>query len=729
MAGAALPRPSAVCAHRSLRGLSGISFMFRLFCRAAVLAAVPLSSALSSQTGTFVSYTQPLLLGANTAADPVVLDTVIVTGQRVSPSLTVLDAEEARQEMQRVPGGVSLVDADEWRDTPARTLKDVLDYTPGVFVQPKWGEDARLSIRGSGLSRNFHLRGVQLLVDGIPMNAADGSADFQEIDPTAFAYTEVYKGANALRYGANSLGGAINFVSATGITGDQARLRVDGGSFDLRRGQLGGGGHYGSFDAYATGSYLENRGFRDHSGGESKRFGFNVGWRITPNVETRLYAMGADIEQRIPGTVTREAALSDPKPAALTNVNLDYQRNMQSWRVASKTTAQFGAGRLELGGYLVEKQLIHPIFQYLDYQYDDSGVFARASFDAQIAGHANRFIIGANLFNGHIDNQQFRNLPGAERGELLSASKDESRNLTLYVENQFDLKANLTLVTGLQFSDARRERRDRLDDATDTSGRQDYDFTSPKLGVIWQATPQAQMFANVSRSAEAPTFGELNFTNTALSDTRAQRATTVEVGTRGATEMLSWDVSVYRAYLRNEFQFFDLGGGNFQVTNADQTVHQGFEAGLGWIVARGLLSAGDEATWKLAYAFNDFFFDNDPHWGSNNLPGAPRHFIRSELHYAHVTGFYVAPNVEWVPEGFDVDNANTVQTRRYALLGLRVGYQRDTRWSVYVDARNLTNERYIASTSAVAKADPNSAIFEPGDGLAVFAGVNVNIAR
>ena len=57
---------------------------------------------------------------------------------------------------------------------------------PGVFAQPKWGDDTRLSIRGSSLSRNFHLRGVQLYMDGIPINTADGYGDFQEIDPTAY---------------------------------------------------------------------------------------------------------------------------------------------------------------------------------------------------------------------------------------------------------------------------------------------------------------------------------------------------------------------------------------------------------------------------------------------------------------------------------------------------------------------------------------------------------------
>ena len=122
-----------------------------------------------------------------------------VTVEGKTGSLTVPTTEQAREEIEHTPGSVQVVPDSVWRNTAATTLKDVLDYTPGVFAQPKWGEDTRLSIRGSGLSRNFHLRGVQLYQDGIPFNASDGSADFQEIDPTAFRYLEVYKGANGLR--------------------------------------------------------------------------------------------------------------------------------------------------------------------------------------------------------------------------------------------------------------------------------------------------------------------------------------------------------------------------------------------------------------------------------------------------------------------------------------------------------------------------------------------------
>ncbi|MGQ0503328.1 MAG: TonB-dependent receptor family protein [Panacagrimonas sp.] len=659
-------------------------------------------------------------------APPVELPAVNVEGVRET-ALTTPGAAEARRDIERTPGGVDLVSSDEWAGTEARTLKDVLDFTPGVIAQPKWGEDSRLSIRGSGMSRNFHLRGVQLLVDGIPMNAADGSADFQEIDPTAFAYTEVYKGANALRYGANALGGAINFVSPTGYTSERVGARLDGGSFGLQRAQLSGGGRVGNFDGFASAAYLEQDGFRDHSEGESRRASGNLGWRILPNLETRLYLLGSDLEQRIPGSVTRSAALGDPRAAAANNLLLNYQRNIQSWRVANRTVLKLDALTAEFGFFAVEKALIHPIFQYLDYQYNDRGAFARVLLAQAVAGHENRLTLGANLLGGRVDNRQFQNLPGGERGDLLSASADRSRNLVLYAEDAFSLSPSLDLIAGLQYLDARRERRDRFNDAVDTSGRADYDFASPKLGLLWRASDQAQVFANLSRSGEPPSFGELNFTNMALADTRAQRATTLEVGARGQQgHDLQWDVSVYRAELRDEFQFFDLGGGNFSVTNADRTVHQGLEAGLAWTLIHDLLAGQDHTRLLLAYTFNDFFFDDDASWGRNELPGAPRHYLRAELKYRHPSGVYAGPNLEWVPQAYDVDNANSQETRKYALLGLRAGYDTGGSWSLYVDARNLSDRRYISSASVAAVASETSTLYEPGSGRAIFAGLRLH---
>ncbi|MGH8083360.1 MAG: TonB-dependent receptor plug domain-containing protein, partial [Lysobacter sp.] len=143
------------------------------------------------------------------------LGPVRVHGHRVDP-IAVDGVERARERLDQRAGATSLVDGESYRDRRVGTLTDALGYAAGVFVQPRFGaEEARLSIRGSGLQRTFHGRGLELLQDGSPLNLADGGFDFQAVEPLSARYIEVYRGANALEFGAATLGGAINFVSPT----------------------------------------------------------------------------------------------------------------------------------------------------------------------------------------------------------------------------------------------------------------------------------------------------------------------------------------------------------------------------------------------------------------------------------------------------------------------------------------------------------------------------------
>ncbi len=654
-----------------------------------------------------------------------------------SGSLSVPNTAEARAEMNQVPGGVALVPGSAYQQsTPASTIKDVLDYVPGVFVQPKWGDDSRLSIRGSSLSRNFHLRSIQLFMDGIPINTADGYGDFQEIDPTAYRYVEVYKGANALRFGANSLGGAINFVMPTGYDADPFGTRVDVGSFGFHKLSATSGGVSGPVDYFIAGTWQETDGFREHSWGESVRGSMNVGYRLSENAETRFYINANEVRQRIPGSVTKESALTSPETAAVNNITLDQQRNIDTVRIANKTALRIAPGTLaEFGAFGVDRHLMHPIFQWLDYEYRDYGGFARIEDESRIAGMRNRFVGGVQIHNGTIDNKQYENLPGAVKGMLRSSSEDESENLSLYAENSLYFLRDVAIIGGVQYLHATRDRRDRFltenDAQKDDSGRTEFDLWSPKIGLLWDVTRDAQVFGNISRSAEAPSFGESSAAQLlSFTDIRAQSATTYEIGTRGRTHNYTWDIALYRANLDNELLCFTVDGtfgSTCQVANADKTVHQGVELGFGFAAARGLLVSGraaDEVWVNSAYTYNDFHYDNDVRSGNNALPGAPSHFLRSEVLYKHPSGFYFGPNIEWVPEAYYVDSANSFKTESYALWGAKIGFDNGGAISAYIEGRNLSDENYIASAGTSADlGGADATVFEPGNGRAFYLGV------
>ncbi len=129
------------------------------------------------------------------------------------------------------------------------------------------------------------------------------------------------------------------------------------------------------------------------------------------------------------------------------------------------------------------------------------------------------------------------------------------------------------------------------------------------------------------------------------------------------------------------------------------------------------------------WTHNDFRFVHDPVFGDNRIAGIPDDVLRTVVSYTHPSGFYVSPSVDWVPRGAFADHANTLRVPGYALLNVQTGIDFKNGVSVFVDARNLTDERYISDISVVTNARTMAggaaalAAFYPGNGRSVFAGV------
>ena len=282
----------------------------------------------------------------------------------------------------------------------------------------------------------------------------------------------------------------------------------------------------------------------------------------------------------------------------------------------------------------------------------------------------------------------------------------------------------LALVAGGSWGRATRDYADRLNPANDDSI--DYDWFSPRLGLLWEAESGAQVFANVTRSVEPPTYGALvQAPLTGFTPVQVQDAWTAEIGTRGRRGALAWDLTVYRSQIDGEMLNFITGPDIPAATfNADKTIHQGIEAGLDWRLPVEI--ADGSLLLRQTYNWSDFRFDGDARWGDNRLPVVPEHQYRAELTWRHASGVFVTPSVEWRISSPYVDYANTMKAPDYALLGLTGGFDIGPNASVYVDARNLTNERYVGEFSAVTDArTASTAVFFPGEGRSVFVGLRL----
>lgn len=655
-------------------------------------------------------------------AQETALPPVIVTAKPPA-SQTLLPIEDARARIATTPGGANIVDAEQYKEGRVSTLTDALEFSPGVFVASRFGaEETRLSIRGSGLQRTFHMRGIQLLQDGVPLNLADGSADFQAVEPLAARYVEVYRGANALQYGSTTLGGAVNFVSPSGLTAPPLAGRVEAGSYGYGRAQLSAAGKTPTTDWFISGSEFYQDGFRDHSRQNTQRISGNLGLQLSDSVETRFFLSAVKSNSELPGALTKAEMFATPRKADPAAAAGDQHRDFDLYRLSNLTTFRLDSDqRIEAGAYYSYKTLFHPIFQVLQQDSDDYGINARYISDRKLRGNKNRLVIGASLADGQLSDDRFVNV-GGRPGARTAQAEQRSSNLALFAENQHYFVPSTAFIVGAQAVQATRRLEDRFLANGDQSVDETYSHVSPKLGVLHEAAPGIQLYGNVSGSYEPPTFGELAG-GPNVTPVTAQRAKTAEVGTRGRSRQawgdLRWDVSIYRAHVRNELLALNDASGNpLGTTNADKTIHQGIEAGV---------EARPSPAWTVRanYLLNDFRFDGDPVYGNNRLAGVPRQLAIGEVLYNMENGLYLGPNVHLASVTY-VDHANTLKAPGYGVFGFKLGQRMNKHVSWFVDARNLTDKIYAATTNVIADAKGmDSRQFFPGDGRSLYAGVEL----
>jgi iron complex outermembrane receptor protein len=630
--------------------------------------------------------------------------------------------------LQRTPGGIAEVPQAELRRSRAGHLKDVLQFTPGVLAQSRFGADeTQLSIRGSGLRNNFHMRGLNLLINGLPYMEADGFTDFESIELLTTQRIEVWKGANAVQYGGNSSGGAINFVTYTGSTASPFELATQAGSFGYFKGQLASGGVRGPLDYYVSATSVALDGYREHSRQERERVFGNLGWSLDPRTDLKLDLLYAHVVERLPGALTKAQLRDDPEQADPNNVANDWGRDYDFYRVGAKAVRRWGSSRWASANVFAQyRDMVHPIFQVLDQDQRSYGAEAAFHLDGSLLGRPARTASGLSGQLGNVDEVRFANQNGA-RGALVNAWGADARNLGMFVDHQVDLGETVTLATALRADWAVRPYEDRFPGDGDRSAERHYRAFSPKLGLMWRPSASASLFANASRAYEPPLTLELtSFGAPGFLDLAAQDTWQFEVGSRGRlSDRLGWDVALYDAEIRDELLNLNVRpfpNAPFTVPsfrNLDRTRHRGIELGLDASAPLHLLGRGDRVSGRLAYTLGDFRFVNDPAFGDNRLPGSPVHLVRWEARFESASGFWIAPSVDWSPWSYPVNSANTEENDPYSITNLKVGWAR-AGLTAFAQVDNLTDRRYA---SAVQVDNAVGRFYEPGAGRSFSGGL------
>jgi iron complex outermembrane recepter protein len=676
-------------------------------------------------------------------------------------SLTSPSLAQAAKLKRQVPGGLTIAENDR---PEAENFKDLQKYAPGVFTQSDGGmEESRISIRGSGIQAEYEPLGLELLLDGIPYNEADGKATLEDFDLSCIHYSETYRGANAFKYGSSTLGGAMNLVPLTGYTGAPINVDFETGTYGTVNADASLSDVRGPYDYYVSATSRYRNNGRRHSREDIERFFGNFGYRRNNTTENRVYLSAVNLNRQVPGELTPEEIEANPLQANPEFVGQNIGRTYRSLRLADKLTVQKGSKRFDFGG----------VWRYRDLQdrsfYSEesrAGISASGSHNAgvtlnlvnesKVLGFKNVFTIGGGGTYERERSVHFKNV-GGQRGDSIALYVTQAENVPLYTEAQqyfgkrFSVLAGVQgIYAGRQFENKFRTTQTEEEEEEEGEDENELDFfgCNPKLGLMYEAGDAVQFFANTNRSWQPPSFSHLlglegeeeeeeevadSESSVGFAKLRPQSAWSTEIGCRGDLKSVAWELALYRSWVRDELLAInDVHGNTLGTMNIPRSIHQGIEAGLSVDLLRafsvqcGKIDKNDCLTLSQCYTFNDFHFENDSVYHDNRLGGLPVHVYHAGLKYERSSGFYCGPELDCILSRFPADQANTLYADPYAALNFSMGFMYKKGLSGYLEIKNLLNKHYSVGVEPIPDArtgDEGSRVFEPGLGRAFYCGL------
>lgn len=669
----------------------------------------------------------------------------------------------ASQRLDAVPWAVGVVGARELRrGQPTVNLDEALASIPGVYVANRYNYavDSRVAIRGFGARANFGLRGVKVLLDGIPQTLPDGQSQITNIELGAIDRVEVLRGSTSSLHGNGSAGVLAFATDLSSPTPFQQVARVTGGSFGLLKLQSRTSGRIGRAAGMLSLSRLTTDGTRQWSAAEVRQLNGAVDYALSDATTAQVRVNLADVPRaENPGALTLAEYL----------VNRDSGAAVNQRRRADKLTTQ---NQLSLTLRRTPREDEQYQVSVYGTTRDVRNALAAAPPGVPASSNASIYATLDRAFYG-VRASGVRPLGAGPRAATLTAGLDAQRmtddrrnrratagrpttpatdTLLLYqiedvasvgpfAQLAWPVRGKLLVSAGGRYDWVRFLAEDRFLADGDNSANRAMPAWSGHLGLTVTESPAFAPYVNLSTSFETPTTTELQLRADGLGgfnpDLGPQRTRSFELGARGAlvAGRVNWNVAGYLARVSDAIvQFAELNGRAY-FRNAGRTNNDGLELGASALVVPGV-------SVNAAYTYSRFRFADYRQQrvaagrvvvdtlDGNYIPGVPLHFLRTGLRSSLPFGLTLDADHTWASQLVADDlNAITVPDWGHGVLNARVaGTARlgGTRLEPFVGVQNALNQGYVG---AVTVNGAGGRVLEPAPLRNFFLGMEVAFGR
>jgi iron complex outermembrane recepter protein len=631
-------------------------------------------------------------------------------------------------------------------------LEEALRGLPGVHVQNRYnfalGE--KVVVRGFGGRAQFGIRGVRVLVDGIPATLPDGQGTLDHLDVGSLGRVEVLRGPASALFG-NASGGVLAFESRRPAAAP-VRLEAEylGGSHGLSRTQVTASGTGNGTGYLLNFSTQDWDGFRanpletgDRVYGAADRIGLNAQLRRgLAGGQAALTFNYLDLDSENPGQLLRSQLEEGTRIAHGAGPVNNIVRRTGKELTQSQAGLRWDGPAFGLDSdfaiYGIRRKTINPIVPtIIDLDRDAAGVRFHVSRAEGTPLGPMHWHVGVESEAMFDDRLNFVNVNG-ERGNLTVDQRERVRSNGLSFQANLPLPGAAHALAGLRYDRHDFRAWDNIERAgTDPTrtGERTMSRFSPSIGANVPAGASLNIFANFGTVFETPSTTELGNRPDGEGgfnmELMPQTGVSGEVGVRGRLgPRLSYELATFRTNLRNEivrYQVATIPGRDF-FRNAGRSRHTGAEATVAASSTTGLVQG--HLTYSYTNARFVSFLADGVEVGGNRIPGiAPQRTeavlrVNPRNFFGEIAGSYV--------DAVPVNDRNTpgFEAPSYFLLDLRAGAREarvaNVSLAPWIALTNVLDEYYVASVipNAAPVANPAGARFyDPGPGRSLQIGI------
>jgi len=614
--------------------------------------------------------------------------------QKIDLDNVIVKSTKINANTKQIPLSVSIKNfIDEKNYNSQSSFSDFTRNTPGLFTSSSnnFSQDLRISIRGFGARSAFGIRGIKLIVDGIPETTPDGQSQLDNLPLGLVSSVEILRGPNANLYG-NSSGGVISINTLSKSSEKYYGYSGIFGAYQYQSLQRTRILDWNSSSLIIHYDKRRSNGYRDQSGYKSNILNLKyindldnknkIVWQI--NYTDSPYAYDA-------GGLKLSEVENDRRQARKNNIDYDTYEKVKHLKTGVSWNHKRNENSFFDSYFFYQKR---DFFTKLPFNFggiisldrDYYGLGTKYTKRYALDNRNRTLVLGLDYLNQSDDRKRYKNDLGV-KGEITFDQIERFKSTGLYMLSQTSYDTGFLLRYGIRY-DVNIIR-------TDSSSSIMLDKLNPSLGLSYKVNSNDNIFFSFGTSFETPTLNELsnNPNGEGLNeDLKSSSSLNYEIGWRKAVSNLTLEAIAYVISSENEILPYELEqfpGKNFY-QNVGSTSRYGLELNSQLSFKGGRIN--------LSYTlsknkFEDFIIDNN-NLADNLIPGIPSQMLDLDLIFKLSRGRSLIISNRLIGERY-ADNANETLISSYNLLNIKYSKEIFNKSEIFLGVNNAFNQEYF----------------------------------